>query len=89
MPTATPEAAAPPREAPPASATPRDVSFPPVVRATVARGLETNVVEARELPIVYLQLVVKSEDTSVRFSHPAGWPVPRLWESGSQKTLKP
>ena len=55
--TGTPERV---REAPPASATPRDIAFPPVERVTVAGGLELDMVEWRQLPVVYLELVIKS-----------------------------
>jgi zinc protease len=48
------------REAPPASEAPRDIAFPPVVRSTVGNGLELDVVAWNQLPVVYLELVIKS-----------------------------
>jgi predicted Zn-dependent peptidase len=36
------------------------VSFPPIERATVGNGLELNLVEWHQLPVVYLELVIKS-----------------------------
>lgn len=48
------------RQAPPESAAPRDIAFPPIERTTVANGLELDMVEWRQLPVVYLELVIKS-----------------------------
>jgi zinc protease len=48
------------RQAPPASGPARDVSFPPIARATTESGLEINTVVWDQLPIVYLRLVIKS-----------------------------
>lgn len=49
------------KQSPPPSAAPRDIHFPPIERTTlVENGFETNLVEWHELPIVQLQLVIKS-----------------------------
>lgn len=48
------------REPPPESGEAREISFPPITRAEVGNGLEVNSVEWRQLPIVYLRLVVRS-----------------------------
>ena len=48
------------REPPPGSGPARDVSFPPLARATTDNGLEVNTVEWSQLPIVYVRLVIRS-----------------------------
>jgi len=48
------------RQDPPASGPARDVSFPPIARASTESGLEVNAVEWNQLPVVYLRLVIKS-----------------------------
>lgn len=48
------------RQEPPPSGPPRDVQFPAIARTTQENGLETNTVPYDQLPIVYLQLVIKS-----------------------------
>ncbi|MGB0680402.1 MAG: M16 family metallopeptidase, partial [Polyangiales bacterium] len=48
------------RETPPPSGPARDLSFPPITRKSLDNGLEINVVPWRQLPVVYLQLVVRS-----------------------------
>ncbi len=48
------------REPPPESGPARDVAFPPIVRATLANGLELNTVRSEQLPVVHLRLVVRS-----------------------------
>jgi zinc protease len=48
------------REDPPPSGPARDVSFPPITRASTESGLEVNSVEWDQLPVVYLRLVIKS-----------------------------
>lgn len=58
-PDASPEQVAQ-REPPPESGPPRDVQFPPLARATTDNGLEINTVAWNQLPIVYVQLVIKS-----------------------------
>ncbi len=55
-----PVATAPEREEPPPSGPARDVSFPPITRASTESGLEVNSVEWDQLPVVYLRLVIKS-----------------------------
>lgn len=45
---------------PPASAEPRDIKFPPMTRFTLDNGLEVNVVEHKELPVVHFGLMFKS-----------------------------
>jgi zinc protease len=50
----------PDRESPPESGPARDIQFPAITRANVGSGLEVNTVEWHTLPIVYLQVVVKS-----------------------------
>ncbi|MDH5493053.1 MAG: insulinase family protein, partial [Myxococcales bacterium] len=52
--------AAPERQPPPPSGPRRDVSFPAITRAELGSGLELNTVSWRQLPIVYLRLVVRS-----------------------------
>ncbi|MEZ4327491.1 MAG: pitrilysin family protein [Polyangiales bacterium] len=49
-----------PREPPPESGTPRDIAFPAITRSTLTNGLELNTVTNTQLPVVYLQLVVRS-----------------------------
>ncbi len=48
------------REPPPESGPARDVQFPPIARATTDNQLDVDTVEWHQLPVVYLQLVVKS-----------------------------
>ncbi|MCB9601388.1 MAG: insulinase family protein [Sandaracinus sp.] len=48
------------REPPPDSGPARDVAFPPIVRTTLANGLELNTVTNDQLPVVHLRLVVRS-----------------------------
>lgn len=49
-----------PREKPPKSGPSTDVSFPAIERRTLANGLELNLVQWNQLPVLYLQLVIKS-----------------------------
>ncbi len=48
------------RETPPTADTPKDIRFPAIQRSTLDNGLEVNVVELEELPVVYLRLVIRS-----------------------------
>lgn len=48
------------RQPPPESGPARDIQFPPVTRTTLRNGLEVNTVEWHQLPIVYINLVIKS-----------------------------
>jgi zinc protease len=48
------------RQSPPESGPARDIQFPSIARASVGTGLEVNTVEWHTLPIVYLQVIVKS-----------------------------
>ena len=48
------------REMPPESGPTRDIAFPQVTRTVGARGLELNVAEWHQLPIVYARLVIRS-----------------------------
>ncbi len=50
----------PARQEPPASGPARDVSFPPITRASTDSGLEVDTVEWDQLPVVYLRLIIKS-----------------------------
>jgi len=52
------------REDPPPSAAPRDIHFPPIARKASASGLELNSVELRQLPIVQIELVIRSGSAS-------------------------
>ena len=49
-----------PRQLPPESGPTRDIAFPRVSRTEVGRGLELNVAEWHQLPIVYARLVIRS-----------------------------
>ncbi len=55
---------------PPESAPPRDIKFPPMTRFTLDNGLEVNVVEHKELPVVHFGLMFKSggETDPARFA---------------------
>lgn len=44
----------------PPSGPARDVHFPPIERVSLENGLELNVVESHQLPVVYLRLVIRS-----------------------------
>lgn len=44
----------------PPSGPARDVHFPPIERTALENGLELNVVESHQLPVVYLRLVIRS-----------------------------
>ncbi len=65
---ATPVVVTPPaastKEAPPASSTARDIRFPTIERMALANGLNIDVVTRKELPIVNLQLVIRSGGAS-------------------------
>ncbi len=50
----------PVKEAPPASSTPRDIKFPTIHHVTLSNGLTVDVVTKKELPIINLELVIKS-----------------------------
>lgn len=52
------------REDPPASAAPRDIHFPAIARKATGSGLELNTVEMRQLPIVQIELVIRSGSAS-------------------------
>ncbi len=52
------------KQAPPPSGQARDVRFPPIVRTTLANGLEIDTVEQHDLPLVAVRLVVKSGDSA-------------------------
>lgn len=52
------------REDPPASTAPRDIHFPTIARKTGSSGLELNTVEMRQLPIVQIELVIRSGSAS-------------------------
>jgi zinc protease len=52
--------AVPAKEAPPASGPPRDIRFPPIERSQTQSGLEVNTVSLEQLPIVHIELIVKS-----------------------------
>jgi zinc protease len=49
-----------PREPAPAGGTARDIAFPAIARSTLPNGLELNTVSSTQLPVVYLQLVIRS-----------------------------
>lgn len=49
-----------PREPPPESGTARDLAFPSITRSSLPNGLELNTVSNTQLPVVYLQLVIRS-----------------------------
>jgi zinc protease len=44
----------------PPSGTPKDIHFPPIKEAQTGNGLQINTVELHELPLVQIQLVIKS-----------------------------
>lgn len=74
------------REEPPASTAPRDIHFPTIARSTNASGLELNTVEMRQLPIVQIELVIRSGSAS----DPANLPglaqlVASMMKEGTQK----
>lgn len=48
------------REQPPRSAAAKDIKFPAIQRTNLDNGLEVNVVELDNLPVVYLRLVIRS-----------------------------
>lgn len=48
------------KQPPPESGPRREVRFPPIVRQSLPNGLEINAVETAGLPVIYLQLVIKS-----------------------------
>ena len=48
------------REAPPAAQPRKEVHFPAIVRSTTSNGLELDVVELHQLPVVQLRLVIRS-----------------------------
>ncbi len=50
----------PPREPPPQGGTARDIAFPAITRSSLPNGLELNTVSSTQLPVVYLQLVIRS-----------------------------
>lgn len=52
------------REDPPPSSAPRDIHFPPIARKASGSGLELNTVELRQLPIVQIELVIRSGSAS-------------------------
>jgi len=52
------------REQPPVSQAPRDIHFPPIARTTTGSGLELNTVELRQLPLVQIELVIRSGSAS-------------------------
>jgi zinc protease len=52
------------KQAPPASGTARDVSFPAIARSSLKSGLEINTVELHTLPVVYIELVIRSGSAS-------------------------
>jgi zinc protease len=54
------EKGAVPREPPPAAGPRKDVRFPSIVRTQLANGLELNVVELHQLPVVNVRLIVRS-----------------------------
>ncbi len=54
----------PQKEAPPASATARDISFPKIESIALDNGLTIDVVTRTELPIVNLELVIRSGGSS-------------------------
>jgi predicted Zn-dependent peptidase len=49
-----------PREPAPAGGAARDIAFPAIARSTLPNGLELNTVSSTQLPVVYLQLVIRS-----------------------------
>lgn len=57
---ATPVVETPVRQSPPTSGPANDVRLPSITRSTLANGLELNIVEAHSLPVVYMQLVIRS-----------------------------
>lgn len=48
------------KESPPPPGKPKDVAFPAIVRDTTGNGLELDTVAQSQLPVVYVQLVIKS-----------------------------
>ncbi len=52
------------KQLPPASGTARDVRFPSVAHSRLTNGLEINTVELSQLPIAYLELVIRSGSAS-------------------------
>ncbi|HMI92812.1 MAG TPA: pitrilysin family protein [Polyangiales bacterium] len=49
-----------PRNTPPDAGPRRDVRFPAITRAQTAKGLELDMIEMRQLPVVQISLVVRS-----------------------------
>jgi zinc protease len=49
-----------PRNTPPEAGPRRDVRFPAITRAQTAKGLELDMIEMRQLPVVQISLVVRS-----------------------------
>jgi zinc protease len=49
-----------PRSAPPEAGPRRDVRFPAITRAQTGKGLELDMIEMRQLPVVQINLVVRS-----------------------------
>jgi zinc protease len=58
--TPPPQSASRPRVEAPPSGPARDVHLPPIARTQLANGLEINTVRAGTLPVVYVQLVIRS-----------------------------
>jgi zinc protease len=53
-----------PRESPPVSAPARDIAFPPIHHAALDNGLAVDVVSHKQLPIVSIELVIRSGSTA-------------------------
>ena len=78
---------APTKEPPPESAPPRDLDFPDATRGELPNGLSILSLEQDALPVLYVQLVIRSGNATAREARPGlASLVAAMLEQGTKKT---